>query len=125
MNRVLLIAAGLALLAGPAASQSSWRSDDRDSSSDRRESDAGWRDRGRWRDMMKDEDHPGRRGGSSGARFMVRSGDAMVAVRCDGSESMRACVDATLTLLERVRSSPAGGSAPGPSSGATQPPRQN
>jgi hypothetical protein len=124
MNRALVIAVGLALLAGPAASQCSSRSDDHDFTSDRRERDGGyWRDGGRWRDMMRDDDHFGRRGGGPGARFMVRSGDAVVAVRCDGSESMRACVDATLTLLERVRASPAG-AAPGASSGATQPPRQ-
>jgi hypothetical protein len=64
-----------------------------------------------------------KRGGSGrGARFMVRNGDAVVAVRCDGSEPMRACVDATLTLLDRVRSMPpAPTSSPGP--GSTQPPR--
>ena len=41
---------------------------------------------------------------TGGASFMVRSGHASVAVRCDAGESMRACVDATLVLLEPVRS---------------------
>jgi hypothetical protein len=55
-----------------------------------------------------------------GARFMLRSGDASVMVRCDPSESMRTCVDATLTLLDKVRSLPP---APGASPGSTPPSR--
>jgi hypothetical protein len=50
-----------------------------------------------------------------GAAFFLRQGDAMVAVRCDPQESMRACVDVTLTLLERARSAQAGAAG-------TQPP---
>jgi hypothetical protein len=111
MSKTILLAVGLALLASPALSQGSSRPDDRDAYSDRR--DRGWaRERDGWHD---DGGGPGR-----GARFMLRNGDAVVAVRCDGSEPMRACVDATLTLLDRVRSLPPSAS---PSPGSTQPPR--
>src|ERR671939_190530 len=101
MRQALFLAAGLALLASPALSQSSPRPGDRDY--DHR--DGGWSrggDRGwsrgdaPWREM-RDE---GGRGGR-GARFMVRSGDSGGGVRGDGDESMRACVGATLTLFER------------------------
>src|SRR4051794_29091417 len=116
MTKTLLLAVGFALLASPALSQSSPRSGDPESDSDWRV-----RERGSWRE--RDGWHDDERGGSGrGARFMIRNGDAVVAVRCDGSEPMRACVDATLTLLERVRSMPpAPTSGPGP--GSPQPPR--
>jgi hypothetical protein len=116
MIKPLPLAVGLALLASPALSESSPRPDDRDSYSDRRDRD---RDRGWGRDGWRDDERgrPDR-----GARFMVRNGDAVVSVRCDGSESMRACVDATLTLLERVRSMPPAPTS-GPSPGPAQPPR--
>ena len=47
----------------------------------------------------------GTRGGGPGrgAAFFLRNGDATVAVRCDSGDSMRACVDATLTLLDKAR----------------------
>jgi len=116
MTKTFLLAVGLALLASPALSQSSSRPDDRDSYADRRDRDRGWaRERDGWHD--DERGGPGR-----GARFMLRNGDAVVAVRCDGSEPMRACVDATLTLLDRVRSMPPAPTS-GPSSGSTQPPR--
>src|SRR3954466_3286408 len=115
MTKPLLLAVSLALLASPALSQSSSRPDDRDSYADRR--DRGW---GRERDGWHGMSDAGRGGAGGGARFMVRNGDAVVAVRCDGSEPMRACVDATLTLLDRVRSLPPPAS---PSPGSTQPPR--
>ncbi|PXW56588.1 hypothetical protein C7450_108341 [Chelatococcus asaccharovorans] len=40
------------------------------------------------------------RGGSA---FVIRSGDTRLAVRCDAQETMRACVDAALTLFDRVQ----------------------
>lgn len=51
----------------------------------------------------------GMRGGMGGMRngtggsFMIRSGDTRLAVRCDPGETMRACVDAALMLLDRVQ----------------------
>ena len=54
-----------------------------------------------------------------GARFVLRHGDSMIAVRCDPQDSMKACVDATLTLLDHARSMTPPGTAP---SGAPQPP---
>ena len=119
MTKPFVLAVGLALLASPALSQGSPRSDDRDSYTDRRDRDRGWgRERDGWHDMSDDE----RGGPGRGARFLVRHGDAVVRVRCDGSEPMRACVDATLALLDRVRLLPPA-STSGPSSGSTQPPR--
>lgn len=128
MTRALLLAAGLVLAISPAWSQSSSRSDDRGSFFERRDRDGsdwsreggGWsRDSGGWHDRM-DDDRPGRHG--RGGRFMVRSGDSAVAVRCDPSESMKACLDATLTLLDRARAS-APTSGTGSGSGTSQPPR--
>lgn len=135
------IAGALALTTLPAlAQQGPSRPDDRDGYSDRGGRDQGsWRDgpwrgggdRGGWHDMARGDDHEMRGGGRGGrhrgARFMVRSGDAAVAVRCDAEESMRSCLDATLTLLERARGlSPGGaggsaGSGSGPSPAPSQP----
>lgn len=39
-----------------------------------------------------------------GAAFFLRSGDSMVAVRCDPRDPIRDCMDATMTLLEKARS---------------------
>jgi hypothetical protein len=136
MNKLLLLAAGLVALASPALSQTSG-SDDRDSrgSYDRREGGrGGWREDRGWRDMARDTGRDsgrelgdeGRRGSDRrGARFMVRSGDSRVAVACDSGESMRACVDATLTLLDRVRSQSSAtgsGTTSGSTSGTTSGP---
>lgn len=137
MNKALVLASALVALASPAFAQSqgSFRSDDQEGFSTRRgggggswREDRGWRerdgDRGR---SVTEDDRSGRRP-TGGASFAVRSGDARVAVRCDAGESMRACVDATLILFDRVRS----GSAAGPSgtsantgsgSGTPTPPR--
>ncbi|WP_293868606.1 hypothetical protein [uncultured Alsobacter sp.] len=71
-----------------------WRSDNRrDRWSDRRANDDEDRDRG-----MAQRD--GRRGGAS---FMLRSGDTRLAVRCSAQETMRACVEAATTLMDRAR----------------------
>ena len=93
MKKALLIVAGLTLIALPALGQSSNDTDDRGRSYDRRD-----------RDDLEE--------------LLRRSGDATVAVRCDPQENMRACVDATTTLLERARSALPPGGAP-----ATPPPR--
>src|SRR5689334_18193352 len=121
MKRALIIAAGCALLAGPAWAQSSSSNSDRDG--DRMDSrdmraDRDWRgdwSRGDW------DNGPRGRGGDwhggwghhgglrLGAGFFLQSGDTRLAVRCDRNEPMRACVDATTTLLDRVRSLPSAG----------------
>ena len=128
MRKATILAAGIALIATSAFGQSSWR--DRDD--DRR----GWREErrddrreGRDRDDMRgrsmsDDDDAGR---PRAARFFVRSGDARMAVRCDDRESMRACVDATLTLYDRIRtqgasSGPTSSASPGSGSSPSSPP---
>lgn len=107
MNKFILLAAGLLLLPLPAFSQSS-SGDDRDSSVGRRDRDLEELLRGLGDDIS---------GGSlrRGAGFLLRSGDATVAVRCDPRDSMRSCVEATTLLLERARASmpPGGGASPG------------
>src|SRR3954462_7728532 len=39
-----------------------------------------------------------------GASFFLRVGDTRIAARCSNGETMRACVDATLMLLEKAKS---------------------
>jgi hypothetical protein len=105
VRKTLLLAAGLTLVATSAWSQSTRDRDDDDRgdwremrkewnrySDDRRSDD--WRDRSRW-----DGDRR-----ATGARFFLRSGDTQLRVVCDERESMRTCVDAALTMFERVRS---------------------
>ena len=112
MKKALLIAAGLALIALPALAQSSNDPEDRGRSYDRR-------DRDDLEELLRGigDDGAGSRL-RRGAGFLLRSGDATVAVRCDPQENMRACVDATTTLLERARAALPPGGAP-----ATPPPR--
>jgi hypothetical protein len=107
MKKALLIAAGLMLIPLPALSQSATETDDRGRSYDRR-------DRGDLEELLRDlgEEAPGRRL-RRGAGFLLRSGDATMAVRCAPEENMRACVDAATTLLERARSALPAGAAPG------------
>ena len=78
MQRMLIALGALIVLASPALSQNWSRWDDRDSS-DHEDRGRSKRDYPRWHDM---DDH---HGSGRGARFMVRSGDSVVAVRCDGS----------------------------------------
>jgi hypothetical protein len=109
MTKALLLTAVLMLAPLPAASQS----DDRD------------RDPRRGRDiveeLLRDIGHGGPES-RRGASFLLRSGDATVAVRCDPQDSMRACVDATVTLLDRARTLvPSGGAGTPP--GGTPPSR--
>lgn len=67
-----------------------------------------------WAERMRRRGDRGRgeRDGA-GARFMLRSGDLTIRVRCDPKEPMRACVDATLSLMDRARS-PSAASSPSP-----------
>ena len=119
MKRALIMAAGCALLAGPALAQSSPPGPDRDRT-DYRDTggDRDWR--GSWGRGDWDDGPRGRGGGWHGgwghhggprqaAGFFFQKGDARFAVRCDQNESMRACVDAATTLLDRVRSLPTSG----------------
>ena len=104
MKKALVIAAGLMLIALPALSQSSTETEAGDRSYDRR-------DRDELEELLRGlDDGPSGRRLSRGAAFLLRSGDATVVVRCDPRETMRACVEATTTLLERARSAlpPAG-----------------
>jgi hypothetical protein len=87
MKKALLIATGLILFAVPALGQSSNDTDERGRSYDRR-------DRDDLEELLRSID------------------DATVAVRCDPQENMRACVEATTTLLERARSALLPGGAP-------------
>ena len=111
MKKALVMAAGLMLISLPALSQSSTESGNRGPSYDRRDRDL--------EELLRDlgDDAPGRRL-RRGAGFLLRSGDATMAVRCDPEENMRACVEAATTLLERARSTLPAGAAPG-----TPPPR--
>jgi hypothetical protein len=108
MKKALVLAAALALLPLPALSQGASRSEDKDASEHRRDRDL---------EGVLRELGVGVRGGGGGrgASFFLRSRDATVAVRCDPGDSMRACVDATLTLLDKARSAlpPAGSTPPG------------
>jgi hypothetical protein len=125
--RKLILATGAALIATSAFAQSSgrdrdddrrgWREERRDDRRDSRD-----RDDMRGRSMSDNDD----RGASRPARFFVRSGDARIAVRCDDRESMRTCVDATLTLYDRIRTQAAASgstssASPGPSSPPSSP----
>lgn len=91
------------------------RDGDRDDRSerlrDRRDERRGGRDgRGMMGGMMGMH---GAMGG--GARFMLRAGDARMAVQCSPNESMRACVDAATQLMDRAqRMAPSGGSPGAP-----------
>src|SRR4051812_38418453 len=121
MKRVLIIAAGFALLAGPAWAQSPLSGSDRDGDRmERRDmgADRDWR--GGWGWGHRDggprgpgggwHDGRGHHGGHrQGAGFFFQRGDTRFAVRCDQQESMRDCVDAATTLLDRVRSLPTSG----------------
>ena len=116
MNRALVIAAVLLLSPLPAFSQTAPGGDGRDSSSGRR-------DRGDLEDILRGIGDHGREGRRGGASFFLRSGEATVAVRCDPQDSMKSCVDATITLLDRARSMQPSGAAPGGTPGGQPPSR--
>ena len=62
------------------------------------------------------------RGGFGGPRqnpgFVFRSGDMQIVVRCGAGETMKSCVDATTTLMDRAKAASTPGGAPGTSSPA-------
>ena len=91
MNKALLIAC-LLLTPVPAFSQSASDSD-RDIKRDRLEQ------------LLRDLGEDTSTGPRHGFGFLLRHGDSTIAVRCDPNDSMKACVEATSTLLERARSS--------------------
>lgn len=114
MKGVFVLAAGLLLAPLPALSQSSSDQSERTSSGSRSDLE----------DLLRgigDEVSGGvaRRG----AGFLLRSGDATVAVRCDPRESMRACVEATTTLLERGRNILGAAGGTGSTTTSPTPPR--
>jgi hypothetical protein len=126
MQKVLILAAGLALIGTSAWSQTSSRDDD--------EWRGRWQEsRGRWdRESNRDGDREERRGrtmrdddddGSGrGARFFLRSGDTQLRVACGERDSTQACVDAALRMFDRVQAQPRGTtnpSTPAPASPST------
>ena len=115
MNRAFVITAVLLLSPFPAFSQTAG-GEGRDSSYSRKDRDL--------EDMLRGIGEHGREGPRrSGASFFLRSGDATLAVRCDPQDSMKSCVDATLTLLDRARSMQPSGAAPGGTPGGPPPSR--
>ena len=116
MKRIFVITAMLLLSPFPAFSQNAPGGDEHDSSYSRKDHDLLELLHG-----MGGYAREGLRGG--GAAFFLRNGDAMVAVRCDSQDSMRTCVDATLTLLDRARSMQPSATTPGGTPGAQPPPR--
>jgi hypothetical protein len=116
MNRTFVITAVLLLSPFPAFGQNPAGGEGHDSSYSRRDRDL--------EDILRGIGDHGREGlRRGGAAFFLRNGDAMVAVRCDPQDSMRSCVDATLTLLDRARSTQPSGAAPGGTPGGAPPSR--
>jgi hypothetical protein len=110
----------ISLLPMPALSQGYSRDEGRGSSYDRdsdREDasrDRRYGDRNHRREAS--DDMPG-----GAARFDIRVGDARMKVKCDPRETMRVCVDAALTLLDKARSLPqTNASGPSPSGSSKQ-----
>ena len=112
MKKALLMAAGLMLISLPALSQSSTDTEDRGRSYDRR-------DRDDLEELLRGigDDGSGSRL-RRGAGFLLRSGDATVAVRCDPQETCGHASTRPPRCLRRARSTLPPGGAPG-----TPPPR--
>lgn len=112
MRKALIAATCLLVLPLPVIAQSSSRDEDRGRSYDRgnsRRDDTRYRpnedwDRSYWHGYGAEA--PG--GGSS---FHIRMGDAKIHVRCGPRETLKDCVDAATTLLDKARSLPVTGSA--------------
>ena len=114
MNRAFVITAVLLLSPFPAFGQNDPGGEGHDSSYSRKDRDL--------EDLLRGIG--GREGlRRGGAAFFLRSGDAMVAVRCDPQDSMKSCVDSTLTLLDHARTMQPSGAAPGGTPGAQPPSR--
>ena len=106
MYRAFVITAVILLSPLPAFSQNAPAGDGRDASYSQRDRDVD--------EILGAIGERGREGlRRGGARFVLRHGDSMVAVRCDPQDSMKACVDATLTLLDHAKSMAPSGAAPG------------
>ncbi|QFU15500.1 hypothetical protein [Microvirga thermotolerans] len=126
MRKVLILAAGFALLGTSAMSQPMSRDRDDDPRGRWYDGSSRWdrdRDRGDMRGwtMHDDDDREHRRPG--GSRFFVRSGDAQLRVVCGDRESMQACVDSALRLFDRVQAQSRATGAPasaGPSAPSSQ-----
>jgi hypothetical protein len=103
MRKVLLLTAGLVLVATSAWSQSASRDREDHPRGGWHEGRGGW-DRD-WNDRRgrsmrdDDEDRSGR-----GASFFLRSGDTQLRVVCGDRETTRSCVDAALMMFDRVQS---------------------
>jgi hypothetical protein len=108
MNKTLLVTAALVVMPLYAFAQAGQRSEDRDDPRDAALERM-------LRELGGGGDMHGGGGLRRGAAFLLRSGESTVAVRCDPRESMRTCLDITLTLLDKARAA-----AP---SGTPTPPR--
>jgi hypothetical protein len=115
MNKAFVITAVILLSPFPAFGQEDHRGDGHDSSYSRKDRDL--------EEILRGIGDHGREGRRGGASFFLRNGDAMVAVRCDPQDSMKSCVDSTLTLLDRARTMQPSGAAPGGTPGGQPPPR--
>jgi hypothetical protein len=122
MRKTILLAGVLALSVSMAHAQGRDR--------DREHDEDGWRDRREYRAERQrdyDDDHHGWHHGGlnkrGGARFFLRSGETRLGVVCDTAESMRNCVDAAMTLFDKVRQGALGtsGATGGPSTPAPRP----
>ena len=118
MKRAFVITAVLMLGSFPAFGQNAPGGEGHDSSYSRKDRDL--------EDLLRGIGDYGREGSRrGGAAFFLRHGNSIVAVRCDPQDSMKSCVDSTLTLLERARSMQPSGAASGAAPGGTpggQPP---
>ena len=120
MIKKFVAVACVVVLPLPALSQGYSRDEDRGSSYDRdhdRKDDMKDRRSGD-RDDERDDSH--HMMGGRAAMFHIRVGDATMKVKCDPRETMRSCVDAALTLLDKARSLPQSNAA-GPNSSNPSP----
>jgi hypothetical protein len=116
MKRALFVAAIVLLFSPPAFSQHAPGGDGRDPSYSRMDRDLD--------EILRSVGESGRGGlRRGGAAFFLRNGDAVVAVRCDPQDSMKACVDSTITLLERAKAAQSPGAAQGGTPGGPPPSR--